>query len=191
LKVQCSLGSSPQQPRSSQPLEPAGQLDEQQERSSKLVVLSSKLPNQADQLWDPSDRNEDKLIVLEKPATRSISDLDYLSVSAVFMLASWRGARQASMLTCYATTAGCAAGAAVCLQELLAIQQNDGPKNLGFFGTRNMGMTHQKLVEILGYAMVSTVSAAVSTGTTAQHSALLCSRRGRHLPLRNIPAAGP
>jgi hypothetical protein len=45
-----------------------------------------------------------------------------------------------------------------CLQELLAIQQSDGPKNLGFFGTRNMGMTHQKLVEILGYAMVSAVS---------------------------------
>lgn len=44
------------------------------------------------------------------------------------------------------------------LQELLAIQQSDGPKNLGFFGTRNMGMTHQKLVEILSYAMVSTVS---------------------------------
>jgi hypothetical protein len=43
------------------------------------------------------------------------------------------------------------------LQELLAIQQSDGPKNLGFFGTRNMGMTHQKLVEILSYAMVSTV----------------------------------
>lgn len=29
---------------------------------------------------------------------------------------------------------------------------------MGFFGTRNMGMTHQKLVEILSYAMVSTVS---------------------------------
>lgn len=43
------------------------------------------------------------------------------------------------------------------LQELLAIQQSDGPKNLGFFGTRNMGMTHQKLVEILSYAMVTTV----------------------------------
>lgn len=44
-------------------------------------------------------------------------------------------------------------------QELLAIQQDDGPKNLGFFGTRNMGMTHQKLVEILSYAMVSAVRA--------------------------------
>jgi hypothetical protein len=88
LKVQCSLGSSPQQPRSSKPLEPAAQFEEQQERLSKLVVLSSKLPNQADQLWDPSDRNEDKLIVLEKPATRSISDLDYLSVSLVLVAAA-------------------------------------------------------------------------------------------------------
>lgn len=43
-------------------------------------------------------------------------------------------------------------------QELLAIQQNDGPKNIGFFGTRNMGVTHQKLVEILSYAYASTVS---------------------------------
>jgi hypothetical protein len=81
LKVQCSLGSSPQQPRSSEPLQPAAQSEEQQEQLSRLIVLSSKLPNQADQLWDPSDRNEEKLIVLEKPATRSISDLDYLSVS--------------------------------------------------------------------------------------------------------------
>lgn len=53
------------------------------------------------------------------------------------------------------------------LQELLAIQQSDGPKNLGFFGTRNMGMTHQKLVEILSYAMVSTV-----------RTALVCQSRG-------------
>jgi hypothetical protein len=42
-------------------------------------------------------------------------------------------------------------------QELLAMQADNGPKSLGFFGTRNMGMTHQKLVEILSYAMVSTV----------------------------------
>jgi len=43
------------------------------------------------------------------------------------------------------------------LQELLAIQQNDGPKDIGFFGTRNMGVTHQKLVEILSYAYASAV----------------------------------
>jgi hypothetical protein len=48
------------------------------------------------------------------------------------------------------------------LQELLAIQQSDGPKSLGFFGTRNMGLTHQKLVEILSYAMASTVGGWVN-----------------------------
>eukprot|EP00882_Tetradesmus_deserticola_P029426 GHRQ01032960.1.p1 GENE.GHRQ01032960.1~~GHRQ01032960.1.p1 ORF type:complete len:175 (+),score=21.71 GHRQ01032960.1:584-1108(+) len=137
LNVQCSLGCSPQQPRSSKPLQSVVLCDEQQERLRRLTALSS-LPNQADQLWDPSDRNEEKLIVLEKPATRSISDLDYLS-------------------------------------ELLAIQQNDGPKNLGFFGTRNMGMTHQKLVEILSYAMVSTVSTAVPALFGDVCSVLLCS----------------
>ena len=42
-------------------------------------------------------------------------------------------------------------------QELIAIQQN-GPKALGFFGTRNMGFLHQNLIEILSYAMVLTVS---------------------------------
>jgi hypothetical protein len=47
----------------------------------------------------------------------------------------------------------------LCLQELLAIQQAEGPLNVGFFGTRNMGVTHQKLVEILSYAYASTVSA--------------------------------
>lgn len=42
------------------------------------------------------------------------------------------------------------------LQELLAIQQQ-GPRNIGFFGTRNMGFMHQELIEILSYAMVITV----------------------------------
>lgn len=42
------------------------------------------------------------------------------------------------------------------MQELIAIQQN-GPKELGFFGTRNMGFLHQNLIEILSYAMVLTV----------------------------------
>jgi hypothetical protein len=109
FKVQCSLGSSPQQPRSSKPLQSAAQLGEQHQRLSRLVALSSKLPNQADQLWDPSDRNEEKLIVLEKPATRSISDLDYLSVSTVsLVLARWP-ARRGSTLTCYASAAAPAA----------------------------------------------------------------------------------
>ena len=41
-------------------------------------------------------------------------------------------------------------------QELLAIQQS-GPRDIGFFGTRNMGFLHQQLIEILSYAMVLTV----------------------------------
>jgi hypothetical protein len=42
------------------------------------------------------------------------------------------------------------------VQELLAIQQQ-GPRAIGFFGTRNMGFMHQELIEILSYAMVITV----------------------------------
>lgn len=42
------------------------------------------------------------------------------------------------------------------LQELLAIQQQ-GPRAIGFFGTRNMGFMHQELIEILSYALVITV----------------------------------
>ena len=47
------------------------------------------------------------------------------------------------------------------------MQADNGPKSLGFFGTRNMGMTHQKLVEILSYAMVSTVRSAVCCAARA------------------------
>lgn len=42
------------------------------------------------------------------------------------------------------------------LQEFLAIQ-NQQPRNIGFFGTRNMGFMHQQLIEVLAYAMVLTV----------------------------------
>jgi len=44
-------------------------------------------------------------------------------------------------------------------QELIAMQQN-GPKDLGFFGTRNMGFLHQNLIEILSYVMVLTARPA-------------------------------
>lgn len=47
-------------------------------------------------------------------------------------------------------------GKDVGVQELIAMQEN-GPKNLGFFGTRNMGFLHQNLIEVLSYAMVLTV----------------------------------
>lgn len=59
------------------------------------------------------------------------------------------------------------------LTELLAIQQDDGPKNLGFFGTRNMGLTHQKLVEILSYAMVSAGNHIYTSGATGTNAAVI------------------
>lgn len=59
------------------------------------------------------------------------------------------------------------------LSELLAIQQSDGPKKLGFFGTRNMGVTHQKLVEILAYAMVATGNHIYTSGATGTNAAVI------------------
>jgi hypothetical protein len=58
------------------------------------------------------------------------------------------------------------------LQELLAIQ-NNGAKNLGFFGTRNMGFLHQKLVEILSYAMVITGNHVYTSGGTGTNAAVI------------------
>ena len=46
------------------------------------------------------------------------------------------------------------------LQELIALQE-DGPREIGFFGTRNMGWLHQNLIEVLSYAMVLTVSSRI------------------------------
>ena len=62
------------------------------------------------------------------------------------------------------------------VQELLAIQQQ-GPRSIGFFGTRNMGFMHQELIEILSYAMVITVrcynlnSVYLVFGNVGTHSA--------------------
>ncbi|KZV37835.1 hypothetical protein F511_10865 [Dorcoceras hygrometricum] len=50
------------------------------------------------------------------------------------------------------------------LQELLAIQQQ-GPRAIGFFGTRNMGFMHQELIEILSYALVITVLLTINNLT--------------------------
>lgn len=108
-----------------------------QQRGLVLVSSgSSRLPNQADSLFNPMDRDDINIGLAERVATRSVSDLDYLT-------------------------------------ELLAIQQDDGPKSLGFFGTRNMGMTHQKLVEILSYAMVSTGNHIFTSGATGTNAAVI------------------
>lgn len=58
-------------------------------------------------------------------------------------------------------------------QELIAVQQN-GPKALGFFGTRNMGFLHQNLIEILSYAMVLTVSTSCSLPCELSHACPAC-----------------
>lgn len=75
--VPSSSNQGPRRPELAEEAQP----QEQHQQLSRIITLASNLPNQADQLWDPSDRNEEKLIVLEKPSTRSIADLDYLSVS--------------------------------------------------------------------------------------------------------------
>lgn len=56
--------------------------------------------------------------------------------------------------------------------ELLAIQQN-GPKAIGFFGTRNMGFMHQQLIEILSYAMVLTGNHIYTSGATGTNAAVI------------------
>jgi len=61
--------------------------------------------------------------------------------------------------------------AGVAAQELLAIQQN-GPKAIGFFGTRNMGFLHQQLIEILSYAMVLTQNHIYTSGATGTNAAV-------------------
>ncbi|KAK6928944.1 hypothetical protein RJ641_005149 [Dillenia turbinata] len=58
------------------------------------------------------------------------------------------------------------------LQELLAIQQQ-GPRAIGFFGTRNMGFLHQKLIEILSYAMVITKNHIFTSGASGTNAAVI------------------
>jgi len=58
------------------------------------------------------------------------------------------------------------------LSELLAIQEN-GPKNIGFFGTRNTGLMHQRLIEILAYAMVLTGNHIYTSGATGTNAAVI------------------
>ncbi|KAL6747503.1 hypothetical protein V8C86DRAFT_1799539 [Haematococcus lacustris] len=59
------------------------------------------------------------------------------------------------------------------LQELLAIQQCEGPLKVAFIGTRNMGVTHQKLVEILSYAYVSAGNHIYTSGSIGTNAAVI------------------
>ncbi|KAH7548532.1 hypothetical protein JRO89_XS14G0156300 [Xanthoceras sorbifolium] len=58
------------------------------------------------------------------------------------------------------------------VQELLAIQQR-GPRNIGFFGTRNMGFMHQQLIEILSYALVITKNHIYTSGASGTDAAVI------------------
>ncbi|KAH7548534.1 hypothetical protein JRO89_XS14G0156700 [Xanthoceras sorbifolium] len=58
------------------------------------------------------------------------------------------------------------------VQELLAIQQR-GPRNIGFFGTRNMGFMHQQLIEILSYALVITKNHIYTSGASGTNAAVI------------------
>ena len=60
----------------------------------------------------------------------------------------------------------------IVLQELLAIQDN-GPKQIAFFGTRNMGFLHQTLVETLAYAMVLTDNHIYTSGGLGTNAAVV------------------
>eukprot|EP00899_Mesostigma_viride_P016092 jgi/Mesvir1/24484/Mv21840-RA.1 len=58
------------------------------------------------------------------------------------------------------------------LQELITIQQA-GPRNIGFFGTRNMGFMYQQLIEILSYAMVLTSNHIFTSGAVGTNAAVI------------------
>jgi hypothetical protein len=58
------------------------------------------------------------------------------------------------------------------LQELIAIQK-DCPKEIGFFGTRNMGFLHQQLIEILAYALCLTGNHIFTSGATGTNAAVI------------------
>lgn len=58
------------------------------------------------------------------------------------------------------------------LAELIAMQE-DMPKNIAFFGTRNMGFMHQQLIEVLSYAMVLTGNHIYTSGATGTNAAVV------------------
>lgn len=58
------------------------------------------------------------------------------------------------------------------LSELIAMQ-DDMPKNIAFFGSRNMGFMHQQLIEVLSYAMVLTGNHLYTSGATGTNAAVV------------------
>jgi hypothetical protein len=79
---------SPMMPRAGQPTGQQQPLQTCGSRSlalERLLVLAGKLPNQAETLFNPSDRSEEFVAVAEPP-NRSVADLDYLSVRVLLHL---------------------------------------------------------------------------------------------------------
>jgi hypothetical protein len=75
LKVVCTL----QQKHISAPHCPTRTQVDDQQGLDNLIAFAGKLPNQADQLCNPSDRTELEIALVE-PSKRSVADLDYLTV---------------------------------------------------------------------------------------------------------------
>ncbi len=84
------------------------------------VCLARKLPNQAESVFSNTDNAEDfirRVPVAE--STKTVSDLDYLSVGGRGIMDHDADPRVFVLRTC------------IFMQELMAIQQSDGPKNMG------------------------------------------------------------
>jgi hypothetical protein len=58
------------------------------------------------------------------------------------------------------------------LSDILEFQEN-GQKNIGFYGRRNTGLMHQRLIEILAYAMVLTGNHIYTSGATGTNAAVI------------------
>ena len=114
-----------------------------------------RLPTQGESVVRGGGGSETLLQELPKPP----ADIDYLAVSL-----------QLSHFWSVPFQDFCQVSASA-LQELIAVQQS-GPKDIGFFGTRNMGFLHQNLIEVLSYAMVLTVRRRLSHIPASQSSVI-------------------
>ena len=110
------------------------------DRPQRALDGSPQIPGQTESLTR-GGQGGTQVLELQEAAT----DVDYLSVSD-----------EHTHTRLLLNHAQAPADACARLQELIAMQQG-GPREIGFFGTRNMGYAHQGLIEVLSYAMVLTV----------------------------------
>lgn len=104
--------------------------------SPQRIIEARKLPSQAETIFNSGETVETLLsrvpVLAQSPTQRSVSDLDYLSVSASHVT-------QPVAEETHQITPSTISGPSHVLilhichtaQELLAIQQSDGPKKLG------------------------------------------------------------